>query len=410
MTHASPDPRDAGPTPAVDPTRPTILQVLPALETGGAERGCVDVALATVQAGARALVASTGGTMVRELVRGGAHHLTLPVASKAPWVIRRNVTRLADLAQAYGVDLMHARSRAPAWSALGACRRLGLPFVTTVHAPYGAGNPLKRRYNAVMAAGDRVIAVSHYVADYVVSTYGTPPERIRVIPRGVDLDRFDPARVSPERVIQLATRWRLQDGQPVVLMPARLTRWKGQAVLLRALARLGRSDLRCILVGSDQGRGYYRQELERMIRRLGIDGIVHIDDHCQDMPAALKLSDVVVHASTDPEGFGRTIVEAQAMGRPVIASRLGAPPEMVDPGRTGWLVAPGDADALAGALAVALDLAPEARAALADAAMADVRRTYTRDVMTARTLDVYAELLEGRAADADPHGAADAAP
>ena len=314
-------------------------------------------------------------------------------------MIRRNRDRLAALIRTYGIDLVHARSRAPAWSALAACRRLGVPFVTTVHAPYNAGNALKRRYNAVMARGDRVIAVSHYVADYVAATYGTPPARIRVIPRGVAMDRFDPALVSPERVIQLARRWRLQDGQPVVLMPARLTRWKGQAVLLQALARLDRPNLRCVLVGSDQGRGYYRQELERMIRRLGIDAFVQIDDHCQDMPAALKLSDVVVHASTDPEGFGRTIVEAQAMGRPVIASHLGAPSEMVDPGRTGWLVPPGDPAALAAALATALDLTPTARSAMADAAMTDARRLYTRELMTARTLDVYAELLEGPASD-----------
>ena len=399
MTAARADPSDDAMPPLRDPTRPTILQVLPALETGGAERGCVDVAIATAAAGARALVASTGGVMVRELERGGALHLTLPLAGKAPWVIRRNRDRLAALIRTYGIDLVHARSRAPAWSALAACRRLGVPFVTTVHAPYNAGNALKRRYNAVMARGDRVIAVSHYVADYVAATYGTPPARIRVIPRGVAMDRFDPALVSPERVIQLARRWRLQDGQPVVLMPARLTRWKGQAVLLQALARLDRPNLRCVLVGSDQGRGYYRQELERMIRRLGIDAFVQIDDHCQDMPAALKLSDVVVHASTDPEGFGRTIVEAQAMGRPVIASHLGAPSEMVDPGRTGWLVPPGDPAALAAALATALDLTPTARSAMADAAMTDARRLYNRELMTARTLDVYAELLEGPASD-----------
>src|SRR3546814_376053 len=205
-----------------------------------------------------------------------------------------------------------------------------------------------------MARGDRVIAISDYVARYVLDNYKVDPSVMRVIPRGVDVDRFDPERVSAERVIRLAREWRLPDGVPVILAPARLTRWKGQTVLLDALAALGREDVRCLVVGSDQGRTAYRRELEAKVATLGLQGVVHLTDHCDDMPAAYKLSDLVVSAAIEPEGFGRVIVEAQAMGRPVIASDVGAPPDTVLNGETGWLVPPNDATPLARALANAL--------------------------------------------------------
>ncbi|HET8727893.1 MAG TPA: glycosyltransferase family 4 protein [Alphaproteobacteria bacterium] len=376
--------------------RPTVLQVLPSLVTGGAERGCVDMAAAIVEAGGRALVASSGGPMTHELARSGAEHVTLPLKSKNPFRIRANAAQLHDLIRRERVDLVHARSRAPAWSAYFAARRAGVPFVTTFHAPYNLGALGKRFYNGVMARGQRVIAISDFVARYVLENYRIDPSILRVIPRGVDIAKFDPERVSAERVIKLARDWRLPDGVPVVLAPARLTRWKGQLVLLDALAALGRDDLRCLIVGSDQGRTGYRRELEAKIARLGLEGVVHLTDHCDDMPAAYKLSDVVVSPTIEPEGFGRTIVEAQAMGRPVIATNIGAPPETVLQGETGWLVPPGDVPALAGAMAEALALDGGQREWLADRAIRHVRDNYTREKMCNDTLSVYEELLEER--------------
>ena len=183
---------------------PVILQVLPRLVTGGAERGCVDVAAAIVRAGGRALVASAGGPMAHEVERAGGTHITLPLASKSPLVIRRNIGRLADLMTQHGVHLVHARSRAPAWSAWYACRRLDVPFVTTFHAPYNAQSILKQWYNSVMARGRRVIAISDYVAHHIIETYSIDPAVIRVIPRGIDFRSFAPERVSGERLIRLA--------------------------------------------------------------------------------------------------------------------------------------------------------------------------------------------------------------
>jgi glycosyltransferase involved in cell wall biosynthesis len=389
------DAADASP---VDLRGRTILQVLPALGTGGAERGCVDVAAAIEAAGGKALVASAGGAMLRDLARAGAEHVALPLAGKNPVTIWRNIRRLEALIRDRGVDLVHARSRAPAWSAHAACRRRGIPFVTTVHAPYNQHSAAKRLYNAIMGRGDRVIAISDYVARYIVDSYGTDPARIRTIPRGVDLRQFAIAAVSAERMIKLARAWRVPDDRPVVLMPGRLTRWKGQTVVIDALARLGRQDLCCLIVGSDQGRSGYRRELLDRIAAKGLNGVVQLVDHCDDMPAAYMLSDVVVHASTDPEGFGRVVVEAMALGRPVIATNIGAPPELVAEGETGWLVPPNDPDALAAAIDHALSLTPEERGWMADRAIATVAAHYTKEAMTGSTLAVYRELLGAPAA------------
>ncbi|WP_342234998.1 glycosyltransferase family 4 protein [Inquilinus sp. OTU3971] len=379
--------------PPVDLRGRTILQVLPALGTGGAERGCVDVAAAIEAAGGKALVASAGGAMLRDLARTGAEHVALPLAGKNPLTIWRNIRRLEAVIRDRGVDLVHARSRAPAWSAHAACRRQGIPFVTTVHAPYNQHNAAKRLYNSIMGRGDRVIAISDYVARYIVDSYGTDPARIRTIPRGVDLRQFAIEAVSAERMIKLARAWRAPDDRPVVLMPGRLSRWKGQTVVIDALARLGRHDLCCLIVGSDQGRSGYRQELIDRIAAKGLNGVVQLVDHCDDMPAAYMLSDVVVHASTDPEGFGRVVVEAMALGRPVIATNIGAPPEVVAEGETGWLVPPGDPDALAAVIDHALSLTPEERGWMADRAIATVAAHYTKEAMTGSTLAVYRELL-----------------
>lgn len=372
---------------------PVVLQVLPGLVTGGVERGTVDVAGAVAAAGWTSLVASSGGPLVREVERAGARHIALPLDSKNPFVMRANIERLQQVIAAHGVDIVHARSRAPAWSALFAARRAGVRFVTTFHGTYNTGNPAKRWYNSVMARGDRVIAASRFIVDHVVGQYHASPSLVRLIPRGIDFVRFDPARVSAERQAKLAREWRLPDGVPVVMLPGRLTRWKGQSVLIEAIALRGKRDLRCLLVGSDQGRGGYRRELEQLIAQRGLETVVHIIDHCNDMPAALKLADLVVSASTDAEAFGRVAVEAQAMGKPVVATDHGGSRETVLHGETGWLIKPGDAAQLASAVDKALALSLEERQAIAERGISFVRTSFPRELMCSRTLDVYREVL-----------------
>lgn len=372
---------------------PVVLQVLPSLVTGGVERGTVEVAAALAREGWRSLVASSGGPMVRLLDRCGASHFTLPVDSKNPVTMRRNVERLADLIVAHDVDVVHARSRAPAWSARAAARRTGRRFVTTFHSTYSRGNFLKRRYNAVMTSGDRVIANSDFIADHIRAHYGIDDHRLVTIHRGVDFDHFDPANVSAERIVKLAREWRLPDGVPVVMLAGRLVRRKGHALLIEALARLGRDDILCLLVGAAAERSGYRRELEEMIERMDLAGTVRIVGGCDDMAAAYMVADVVVIPSTTPEAFGRVAAEAQAMGRPVIAADAGAARETVVEGETGWLVPPHDAGALAGALAEALALDGRQREVVAAAARTHVAERFTVERMCRLTLDTYAAVL-----------------
>jgi len=372
----------------------TILQVLPALDTGGVERGTVEVAAAQVAAGLRAVVASAGGRLLPELSRTGASHVTLPLASKDPLVMWRNAARLAAVARAEGVAIVHARSRAPAWSARFAARRTGARFVTTYHGTYTEGFPFKRAYNAVMASGERVIAISRFIADHLIARHGTDPARVRVIPRGVDPVRFDPGCVGGDRMRRLAEAWRLPDGAPVILLPGRLTRWKGQAVLIEALARLGRADAVAVFAGDAQGREGYREELLALARARGVAARLRLPGEVADMPAAFMLADAVVSASTAPEAFGRVVVEAQAMGRPVVATAHGGAAETVEEGATGWLVPPRDPAALAARLEAVLTLDAAARLALGDRARAAVLARYTTERMCRATIAVYRELLE----------------
>jgi glycosyltransferase involved in cell wall biosynthesis len=371
---------------------PAVLQVIPRLVSGGAERGTVDVAEALVAAGWRAYVASAGGPLEHVISRGGGVHLTLPLASKNPLVMRRNVAVLARVIRHFDIDIVHARSRAPAWSALAAARATNRHFVTTFHNAYGLGSRLKHRYNSVMARGERVIAISDFVAEHAARVYGVGADRLRTIPRGIDLDSFDPRLVAGARMADLARSWRLPDGMLVVMLPGRLTRWKGGLDFVAAIAALGRRDIFCVMVGAEQRRGF-RRELEAEIEGRGLGENFRIVEDCRDMPAAYMLADVVVSASSEPEGFGRVIVEAQAMGRPVVATDHGGARETVVPGVTGWLVPARDPVALAEGIGAALSLTPADRSRLARRAIAHVAARFTRERMCAKTIAVYEELL-----------------
>ncbi|MCC7281741.1 MAG: glycosyltransferase family 4 protein [Acetobacteraceae bacterium] len=372
----------------------TVLQVLPALGAGGVERGTVEIAQALQQAGLRALVASAGGPLEHELARCGARHFRLPLASRSPLGIWRNARALAQLIAAERVDIVHARSRAPAWSALFAARRTGRRLVTTWHGTYTENFPGKRRYNRVMASGDRVIAISRFIAGHLAARTPVDPACIRVIPRGIDPRKFDPHSVNGARIEAMTRHLGVPDGAPIVLLPGRITRWKGQAVLVDAIALLSRADVVAVLLGDDQGREGFRAELEARIAGRGLVGRVFFRPHVADMPAALLLASVVVSASTDPEGFGRVVIEGQAMGRPVVATNHGGAAETVLDGATGLLVPPGEPAALAAAIETMLGLDPASAAALGTRAREHVlEQGYTTEAMCAATLAVYRELL-----------------
>lgn len=383
----------------------TILQIIPELEAGGAERTAVDIAEGLAHVGARALVATEGGRLVGELQAKGGIWLPFPAATKNPISMLRNVGKLAKLCRKEKVSLIHARSRAPAWVALGAARRLNVPFVTTYHGSYSGRSSVKVLYNSVMARGDVVIANSHYTGDLIRSLYPIADGRVCVIHRGTDFLSFSPSAVAPERVEALRRAWNVAPHERVVLLAARLTGWKGQKVLIEAAAKLrdaGITDATYILAGDPQGRDSYVRELDNLIEVRGLQGIVRRVGHCTDMPAAFLAASVVTVPSTEPEAFGRSAVEAQAMGTPVVVSDLGAvpetvlsPPAVAPHERTGWRIAPDDAGALAEAVGAALSLGASARDALGNRARAHVQRHFSLENMVTSTLDVYSALLEG---------------
>jgi glycosyltransferase involved in cell wall biosynthesis len=379
----------------------TLLQVVPELDTGGAEQTTIDVARAVIQAGGRALVATRGGRMTTRLLDDGARLAQMPVQSKNPLVMLGNAARLVDLINTEGVDLVHARSRAPAFSALWAAQVTRKPFVATYHGVYKSQSRLKRWYNAVMTRGDLVIANSDYTRDHILAEHGVDPAKVVTIPRGVDMDRFNPAWVAADRLEALRQAWTLgaDESRTKFLLAGRLTRIKGHLTIIEAARRLkaqSRSDFLILFAGDDQGRTGYGEELAQAIAEAGLQEEIRILGHCDDMPAAYLLADIAILPTTVPESFGRAAVEPQAMGRPVIASNHGGTVETVQNGMTGWLVEPGDADAWAQAMARAMDADWGRRREMAHAGMNRARQLYRVDAMCEATLAAYEGVLEAR--------------
>lgn len=357
------------------------------------------MAEAISRAGGLALIASAGGRLEPDLEAAGGELIKLPTHTKNPFVAIANAFRLASIAKKRGVQIIHARSRAPAWSALWAARMAGVSFVTTFHGIYNARSPLKRFYNSIMARGDLVIANSHYTGEHILEHYRQAErDRIVVIPRGVDIDVFDRERVRDEDIAAMRTAWRIapDDARCVMIAPARLTRWKGQLVLVEALKLIETrrpGAIKVILAGDPQSRLGYVQEINAAIDAAGLREVVAIVGHVGQMPVAFAASDVAVFPVIEPEAFGRGAVEAQAMGVPVIATNLGGYTETVLEGETGYLVPPAAIQALAGAMERMIDLGRQARAEMGRRGRDRVRALYSKTALQTATLAVYERLL-----------------
>lgn len=375
-----------------------ILQVAPELSAGGVERTVLEVTEAIVEAGGRALLASKGGRLEPELERLGGELFRMDAKSRNPLTIKANEGRLRRIIREQKVDLIHARSRAPAWSAWGAAKAEGIAFVTTYHGAYSGTSGLKRAYNSVMAKGDLVIANSNWISAHIREIHDVPAERIVTIPRGVDLVEFDPKVVARSRIEAIRALWGLEgDRRLTLLLPGRLTEWKGQMLTIEAFAALApdeRSGLVLVLAGDPQGRDDYVASLHHRLHALSLEHSVVISPHIADMPAAYLAADIVLAPSIRPEAFGRVVAEAAAMERPVIVSDHGGGRETVLEYETGARVAPGDAAALAGALRAMIGLGPTVRASMGAAGRAHVTRHFSKRGLQAATLTVYKRLLD----------------
>ncbi len=376
-----------------DTHTPAILQVLPALNLGGVERGTLEVASAIHAQGWRSLVASAGGKLVSTLEETSTHVTIKGFARKTPLTLISNTLALIRLIRSENISLVHARSRWPAWSAYAACRWCKIPLITTYHGTYGQGTRLKRYYNSVMTKGQTVIAISEFIADYIKTYHrNMPAEHIRVIPRGVDLEVFNPAHVPATAVANLKTAWKIPEHTPVLLLPGRLSRWKGHVVAIQALNLI--KDIAChLVILGDQTPGAYTEQLHRLIDTLNLKSRVSFVQQTTDMQTAYMAADYVLVPSTKPEAFGRVIVEAGCMGRVVIASEHGGALETIIHGETGYLVHVADREDLARALKHVLSMPASTYQRMATQAREHCRTHYALQDMLAQTLDVYRKAL-----------------
>ncbi|MFV9876055.1 MAG: glycosyltransferase family 4 protein [Rickettsiales endosymbiont of Dermacentor nuttalli] len=371
-----------------------ILQVLPALTSGGVERGTIEMAEALIKNGYRAYVASSGGPMISALYQIGATHIKLPLESKNPFTIYKNSKLLASIIKEYNIQIIHARSRAPAWSSYLASRMTGCKFITTFHGVYKSTNFIKRAYNAVMTKGQYIIAVSNYIDDHIKRNYIVDEQNIVVIHRGVDLSYFDPKTVNEHRIMQMAKKLNIKLDKPLILLPGRITRWKGHLYLLQALKKLPRNSFTCIFVGSDKGHIVYRKEIQSVIAEYGLNNEVAIIGNLLDMPALYMLADIVISASIEPEAFGRVVTEAQAMGRMVIATNLGGACETVVNEKTGWLVPHDNVDILSQTIEKVLNLPQAHKDVISEAAREHIQNNFSVEVMCDKTINLYKDILK----------------
>lgn len=371
-----------------------VLQVLPDLGQGGVELGTIEIASELQKRGIENYVASEGGRMEYNLERIKVKHFTLPLKTKNIFKMYLNSLRLARIIKKYGITIVHARSRAPAWSAYWAAKRCGVHFVTTFHGTYGLGPwGIKKFYNKIMTYGERVIAISNHIKQHILKNYKTDESKIRLIHRCVNMENFNVETTSAERMIKYLEDNNIPEDKPIVTLIGRLTNWKGQKLLIEALHLIDNEDFFCVIIGDDQGRKKYSSELRKMIANYNMTDRFLFIRNVKDIPAAMMVSDVVLSTSIEPEAFGRIAIEGQAMGRVVVASNIGGSVETVIDGVTGRLYESTSVQALAEAIDWALHLSTDEREKIGAAGIKNVKEHFTKQIMCDKTIEVYKELI-----------------
>ena len=374
--------------------QPVVLQVLPELEMGGVEIGTTEIAEALCAHGIKNFVASKGGRLVHELDKLGVQHFTLDLKTKNPFKIRRNAKKLAEIIKENGINIVHARSRAPAWSAYWAAQEAGVHYMTTYHGTYGLGPfGLKKFYNRVMTYGERVIAISNHIRKHLIDNYIIDQNKIRLVHRCVNTLRFNPDSVTQARKINMIKEYNIPEDKPVILLGGRITHWKGQHLLIKALAKMQTQNFYCIIAGDEQGREAYLAYLKKLAEKYGLSSRICFHGKVLDMPALMSVSSVIVSAAIEPEAFGRISVEGQAMGKIVVASNIGGSLDTITDGVTGKLFESNNPYSLAEALDWDLSRSETERKEIVEAGFKNVKDNFTKEIMCDKTIAVYKELV-----------------
>ena len=330
-----------------------VLQVIPKLGYGGAETGCYDIAHYLPENGCKSFIVTSGGELLKFVDKNKVKVFRLPVQSKNPILILINAIILTFIILFNNISIIHARSRAPAWSCLIASKITSRKFVTTFHGTYNFKSSLKKLYNSVMVRSDLIIAGSNFIFSHIkenYSNYLNQKKKLLVVFRGINVDYFDPTTKLETEEKKLLKQWEIEKDKKIILLPGRLTTWKGQEVFIEAInlvnIELGYEAFYAVILGSDQGRDLYKKKLIRLSEQYRLTKQLRFIDHCKDMALAYKVSDIIVSASIEPEAFGRVSVEAQSMEKPIIASNIGGSNETVVDEKTGYLFKAGDAKSL----------------------------------------------------------------
>lgn len=374
--------------------QPVILQVLPELEMGGVEIGTTEIAEALTNHGIKNFVASKGGRLVHDLDKLGVPHLTLNLKTKNIFKMKKNAKILAKYIEENGINIVHARSRAPAWSAYWAAKRAGVHYMTTFHGTYGLGPwGIKKLYNRVMTYGERVISISNHITKHLLSNYKIDQDKIRLVHRCVNSMRFSPDSVTQARKVNMVEEYNIPDDKPVILLGGRITHWKGQHLLIKALSKMENQNFYCIIAGDEQGREDYLAYLKKLANKYNLSANICFHGKVLDMPALMSVSSIIVSAAIEPEAFGRISVEGQAMGKIVVASNIGGSLDTITDGVTGKLFESDNPYSLAEALDWALALSDSERKKIIEAGYKNVKNNFTKEIMCDKTIAVYKELV-----------------
>ena len=340
-----------------------ILQVIPRLGYGGAETGCYDLAHYLSENGCSSYIVTSGGELIKYIDKKKVKLIKLPVQSKNPLLILLNSLILILVILFFNISIVHARSRAPAWSCLFATKITRRKFVTTFHGTYNFKNPLKKYYNSVMLKSDLIIAGSNFIFSHInenYSKYLDLNKKFLVIFRGINTEYFNPNKIHQSDEKKLISQWNINKERPLILLPGRLTSWKGQVMFIEALNLVNKEipnqPFSAVILGSDQGRKVYKKKLSRLVEQYRLNNQVQFFDKCELMPLAYKISDIIVSASIEPEAFGRVSVEAQSMEKPIIASNIGGSNETIVNDKTGFLFEAGKPEELSKKIIHALNL------------------------------------------------------